>query len=61
MLDINTLIEVDSEARQYQDWERGKKNEILNMTDSIKKQKRWNDLFPRSTQDDSWLEEAVVF
>jgi hypothetical protein len=61
MMDTETLMEVESEFRQYEIWKQKKKNQILNMTDSVKKQKRWNELFPRFTQDDSWLEEAVVF
>lgn len=60
-MDIDTINEIHSEAKQYEVWEQKKKNQILNMTDSVKKQKRWNELFPRFTQDDSWLDEAVVF
>ena len=61
-MDIKTLMEVDSEARQYELWEQKKKNQILNMTDSKKKQESWNKLFGTKQElDDSWLEEAVVF
>lgn len=55
MMDINTLIEVDSETEQYRAWQRQKKNEILAMHDSQKKQQRWNELFPRSSADDSYI------
>jgi hypothetical protein len=61
MMDIDTLIEVDSEAEQYKEWERKRKNEILAMHDSQKKQQRWNELFPRSTQDDSYIFNGVVY
>lgn len=60
-MDIDTLMEVDSEARQYEIWEQKKKKQILQMTDSQKKQESWNELFPRMTHNDNWLEEAVVF
>ena len=60
-MDIDTLIEVDSEARQYEQWEQKKKNQILNMTDSQKKQERWNELFPRMTHDDSYILNGEIY
>lgn len=48
----NTLMK---EERVYQSWVREKKNQILNMVDSRKKQAVWRQLFPEVTHDDSFL------
>ena len=60
-MNTETLIEVDHEARQYEQWERKEKNRILSLHDTKQKQEAWDKLFPRTTHDDSWLDEAVVF
>ena len=42
-------------------WEREKKNQILKLSDSNKKQALWNKLFPKVQTDDSWMLTAKVF
>lgn len=58
-MNTETLIEVDYEARQYEQWERKEKNRILSLHDTKQKQEAWDRLFPRTTQDDSYLEGTV--
>lgn len=54
--DCNTLV---FEERAYQAWVRERKNVILNMTDSKRKQEAWNKLFPPFVSDDSYLEGTI--
>lgn len=49
---INTLY---FEEKIYQKWVNEKKNQILNMTDTAKKQRAWNELFPPFVHDESYL------
>lgn len=49
----NTLV---AEERAYKVWERERKNYILSLTDSVKKQKMWRELFPKWEQDETYLE-----
>ncbi len=44
-LDEDFANDLNKEDRAYTEWERAKKNEILNMVDTQKKQERWNKLF----------------
>lgn len=45
MLDEDNCNTIIAEDRAYTNWERAKKNEILSMVDTQKKQERWNKLF----------------
>lgn len=43
------------EEQSYKKWEREKKNQILSMTDTRRKQEEWSKVFPVMTLDDSYL------
>ena len=53
---INT---VNSEHYQYIMWERAKKNNIINMTDPVKKQVAWNKVFPTYILTDDYLSGSI--
>lgn len=54
-MDIDLINETIAEDKVYQSWVREQKNRILNMSNTVKKQDMWNKLFPKTTQDDSYL------
>lgn len=54
-MDEDTINEVTAENKVYQSWVREKKNHILKIVDSVRKQREWNDLFPQVQSDDSYL------
>lgn len=45
----------NAEERAYKVWERERKNYILSLTNTKRKQEEWSKLFPRGEQDDSYL------
>lgn len=45
IIDEDSAITVNAEDYAYSVWEREQKNKILAMSDSQKKQERWNKLF----------------
>jgi len=45
-MDYDTLNTIHREERGYQEWVRERKNQILAMTNTVKKQEAWNKLFP---------------
>lgn len=57
----DSVKDIKAEEQAYRTWVKDKKNHILNMADSQKKQTAWSKLFPPFHSDDSWLEEAVIF
>jgi hypothetical protein len=48
-MDYDTLNTIHHEERGYQEWVRERKNQILSMTNVVKKQAEWNKLFPQPT------------
>jgi hypothetical protein len=50
-----TLNEIAQEERIYQAWVRERKNQILALANTQKKQAEWNKLFPKVEMDDSYL------
>lgn len=56
IFDEASANEVKAEERVYETWVKDRKNAILAMSDTRKKQAEWQKLFPPYTQDDSFLE-----
>lgn len=54
-MDEDIINEVTAENRVYQSWVREKKNHILKIVDSVRKQKEWNELFPQVSSSDDYL------
>lgn len=54
-MDIDLINETIAEDKVYQSWVREKKNHILKIVDSVRKQKEWNELFTPMQSDDSYL------
>lgn len=48
-MDYDTYNTIHREERGYQEWVRERKNQILAMTNTVKKQAEWNKLFPQVT------------
>jgi len=53
--DEDSANTVHFEEQPYRKWEREKKNQILSMTNTRRKQEEWSKLFPIMTLDDSYL------
>lgn len=55
-MDIDTLMQIKKEEVGYQDWLKEKKNQILAMTNTEKKQVQWSKMIGHTTpSDDNYL------
>jgi len=61
IIDEDTVNTVNKENYAYTLWEREKKNKILAMSDSVKKQEVWRKYFPLVERSDEWMLSAQVF
>ena len=59
--DEDTANEVYKEESAYYKWVNQKKNAILNIANSAKKQIEWDKIFPKVEHSDDWLLEAKTF
>ena len=59
MHDTKHYMLAKSEERQYQSWVKEKKNQILSMSNTVKKQVEWQKLFPPMTRSDDYLKGNV--
>ena len=61
MINDTTLRDINREEKVYREWQREQKNKILAMSNPVKKQARWNEVFPPFEHSDDWMLEAKVF
>jgi hypothetical protein len=55
IIDEDSVKDINNEERAYQTWVRERKNHILSMSDSRRKQEQWRNLFPQVVMSDDYL------
>lgn len=61
VFDEDSVKDIKAEERAYETWVKDRRNHILSMSDTVKKQGEWRKLYPQMESSEGWELSAIVF